>query len=96
MKHLLLTLLLTLLLLPLSAQTTDDRITRQKRVIADLEARIAREEQEISRLKKGRASAQEQARRLAMQLDARNQLMEATEQEALLLGKEIDLSLIHI
>ncbi|WP_418449829.1 murein hydrolase activator EnvC family protein [Alistipes sp.] len=90
MKHILLTLLLTLLLLPLSAQTTDDRITRQKRVIADLEARIAREEQEISRLKKGRASAQEQARRLAMQLDARNQLMEATEQEALLLGKEID------
>lgn len=93
MKHLLptlLTLLLTLLLTPLTAQTPDERIARQKRVIADLEQRIATEEQEIARLKKGRASAQEQVRRLARQIDARNQLMEATEQEALLLGQQID------
>lgn len=90
MKHALLTLLLTLMLWPLAAQTTDDAVARQKRVIADLEQRIAREEQQIAQLKKGRASAQEQARRLARQLDARNQLMEATEREAELLGQQIE------
>lgn len=39
----------------LAAQNTDQQIAAQKRLIADLEKQIAREEQEISKLKKGRA-----------------------------------------
>lgn len=47
----------------LAAQNTDQQIAAQKRLIADLEKQIAREEQEISKLKKGRASAEETVRR---------------------------------
>lgn len=73
----------------LAAQNADQKITAQKQLIADLEKRIAREEQEISKLKKGRSSAEEKARRLARQIDARNQLLDVTQKDARVLGGEV-------
>jgi peptidoglycan hydrolase CwlO-like protein len=58
-------------------------------LIADLEKQIAREEQEISKLKKGRASAEETVRRLARQIDSRNQLLDVTERDARKLEVEV-------
>ena len=56
-------------------------MAEQKRVIAALEKKIAAEEQEIARLRKGRSSTEEQVRRLARQIDSRSQLLDATEKE---------------
>lgn len=85
---LLLTLGMLLFTLGASAQT-DSRIEKQKRVIADLEKRIANEEREISKLKKGRAATEERVRRLARQIDSRSQLLDETEKQASLLREEI-------
>ena len=73
---------------PVAAQ--NDRIERQKRIIADLEQRIARGEREIASIKKGRAATEERLRRLARQIDSRSQLLDATEQQAELLRLEIE------
>ena len=84
----LLTLCLLLLCFGASAQT-DSRIEKQKKVIADLEKRIANEERAISKLQKGRAATEERVRRLARQIDSRNQLLDETEKQASLLREEI-------
>ena len=70
-----LTLAFLLFTLTAAAQT-DRRIEEQKRVIAALEKRIATEEQEISKIQKGRTATEERVRRLARQIDSRNQLLE--------------------
>ena len=83
-------LLLFTLLFTLGVRAqTDSRIEKQKKIIADLEKRIANEEREISKLQKGRAATEERVRRLARQIDSRNQLLEETEKEASLLREEI-------
>ena len=70
-----------------AAQGGRDAIEEQKRVIAALEKRIADEERAISKIQEGRAATEERVRRLARQLDSRNQLLEETEKQArLLLG----------
>ena len=73
-----LTLAFLLFTLTAAAQT-DRRIEEQKRVIAALEKRIATEEQEISKIQKGRTATEERVRRLACQIDSRNQLLDETE-----------------
>lgn len=73
----------------LAAQNNSQQIAAQKRLIADLEKQIAREEQEISKLKKGRTSAEETVRRLARQIDSRNQLLDVTEKDARKLEVEV-------
>lgn len=78
-----------LLLLAVGATAQNDRIARQKKVIADLEKRIANEEREIAKLQKGRAASEERVRRLARQIDSRTQLLDETEKEASLLREEI-------
>ena len=83
-----LSVIFLLLALGASAQT-DSRIEKQKKVIADLEKRIANEEREIAKLQKGRAANEERVRRLARQIDSRNQLLDETEKQALLLREEI-------
>ena len=65
-----------------AAAQTDRRIAEQKRVIAALEKRIATEEQEISKIQKGRTATEERVRRLACQIDSRNQLLDETEKQA--------------
>ena len=84
---LLLTLLLLLPLLPATAQ--NDRIEAQKRVIANLEKKIAAEEQQIAKLKKGRAATEERAQRLARQIESRTRLLDETQKQAQLLRAEI-------
>ena len=74
-------IILSLLLFSLAAvaqQTMDNRIVAQKKVIAALEKRIATEEREISKLQKGRSDSEERVRRLARQIDSRNQLLDET------------------
>ena len=83
-----LTLAFLLFTLTAAAQT-DRRIEEQKRVIAALEKRIATEEQEISKIQKGRTATEERVRRLARQIDSRNQLLDETEKQARLLREEI-------
>ena len=83
-----LTLAFLLFTLTAAAQT-DRRIEEQKRVIAALEKRIATEEQEISKIQKGRTATEERVRRLARQIDSRNQLLDETEKPARLLRGEI-------
>lgn len=73
---------------PAAAQN-DRRIAEQRKVIESLEQRIAAEEAQIAKLKKGRSATEERARRLAKQIEARNQLLVETEGEATLLREEI-------
>ena len=68
-----------------AAQGGRDAIEEQKRVIAALEKRIADEERAISKIQEGRAATEERVRRLARQLDSRNQLLEETEKQVRLL-----------
>ena len=83
-------LTLIFLLFSLSAVAqSDSRIEEQKRVIAALEKRIANEEQEISKLQKGRTDTEDRVRRLARQIDSRNQLLDETEKQARLLRDDI-------
>ena len=77
-----LTLLFLFAAFTAAAQGGHDAIEEQKRVIAALEKRIADEERAISKIQEGRAATEERVRRLARQLDSRNQLLEETEKQA--------------
>lgn len=76
-----LTLLFLFAAFTAEAQGGRDAIEEQKRVIAALEKRIADEERAISKIQEGRAATEERVRRLARQLDSRNQLLEETEKQ---------------
>lgn len=82
-------LTLVLLLFATAAVAQNNRIEQQKRVIEALEKKIAAEEQEISKLKKGRTANEERVRRLVRQIDSRNQLLDQTQQQADQLRREI-------
>ncbi|MBQ5903298.1 MAG: peptidase, partial [Alistipes sp.] len=88
---LLLTTLLFVATLPVTAQE-DRRVEEQKKAIAALEKKIAAEEAAIGKLQKGRKTTEERARRLARQIEQRNQLLTATEREASRVEKEVDRS----
>ena len=62
---------------------------KRKKVIADLEKRIANESGRFQKLQKGRAATEERVRRLARQIDSRNQLLDETEKQASLLREGI-------
>ena len=85
----LLTLLLSLFIINVSAQT-DSKIENQKKIIASIEKRIANEEREITKLRSGKVAAQDRIRRLARQIDNRNQLISATEKQAQLLREDLE------
>ncbi len=63
------------------SQNNDRKIADQKRKIENLERQIAEREREISGLKKGRSSAEERARKLARQIELRNELLSETEEQ---------------
>lgn len=67
----------------------DARIEAQKRLIADLEKKIAGGERQIATLRSGRASAEQTLRSLALQIDSRNRLMDITEKEVSELAMEV-------
>lgn len=81
--------LLTLFTAAAVSAQNDSKIAEQKRVVEALEKKIAAEEQEIAKLKRGRSDTEERVRRLARQIDDRTQLMTETEAEAGLIGEEI-------
>ena len=85
---LLLTILLFVATLPVTAQE-DRRVEEQKKAIAALEKKIAAEEAAIDKLQKSRKTTEERARRLARQIEQRNQLLTATEREASRVEKEV-------
>ena len=84
-----LTLLFLFAAFTAAAQGGRDAIEEQKRVIAALEKRIADEERAISKIQEGRAATEERVRRLARQLDSRNQLLEETEKQVRLLRNNV-------
>lgn len=92
--HTLLRLLLCLLvaavcgLLPARAQN-DARLKEQKAKIARLEKEIAREEENIRKLRQSKSSAKECIRRVARQISNRNRLIEETEKELDLINEDI-------
>ena len=85
---LLTSLLLLVATLPVTAQE-DRRVEEQKKAIAALEKKIAAEEAAIGKLQKSRKTTEERARRLARQIEQRNQLLTATEREASRVEKEV-------
>lgn len=91
MKQLLILLTSLLLLVATSSVTAqeDRRVEEQKKAIAALEKKIAAEEAAIGKLQKSRKTTEERARRLARQIEQRNQLLNATEREATRVEKEV-------
>ena len=91
MKQLLILLTSLLLLVATSSVSAqeDRRVEEQKKAIAALEKKIAAEEAAIGKLQKSRKTTEERARRLARQIEQRNQLLNATEREASRVEKEV-------
>lgn len=82
MKRLPILLLFTLFsILPLPAQKSapDGKVADQKRIVERLERQIAQGEKELAGIKKDRSSAEQRARRLARQIESRNDLLAASE-----------------
>lgn len=76
--------------LPVSAQQNNTKIAAQRRIIADLEKKIADEERKISNLKNNKASTQERVRILTRQIQNRDDLLSANERQLRLLQREIN------
>ncbi len=79
---------------PAHAQTS--KAEEQRRIIARLEASIAKEEKELARLKKSRASQQKLVNSLIRQIEKRNALINATDRQIKELNKEINTSTARI
>ena len=79
-----------MMFLPTLAQTS--KIEEQKRVIADLERSIAREEKELAQLKKNQSSAEKQIRSLTKQIEKRNALIRETTRQIKQLTNEVNAS----
>lgn len=85
-------LLLAAMLLPsatLLAQNSK-KIADQRKKIAEIEGQIAAEQKKIDELKRNKAANEEQIRRLTQQIENRNDLLEANEEQARLLQIVID------
>lgn len=74
---------------PAQQSDNDRKIAEQRRIIAELERGIADGERELNGLQKGRKTAQARADKLTRQIVAREQKLQATERQALLLQDEI-------
>lgn len=68
----------------------DKKIADQRKVIADLERQIANEEKNISKLKNDKSSNEEKIRRLSRQIENRNDLLQANEQQSRLLQSDVN------
>ncbi len=91
MKRVLAAIILLLALFsPAVAQTS--KIEQQKRVIANLERSIAREEKRLAQLKKDKASAEKQVRVLTKQIEKRNALIRETTRQIKQLTAEVTAS----
>lgn len=95
LRNLILTLILVLATIsPLSAQSS--KVDEQRRIIANLEASIAKEERQLATLKKNKASKQKLVNSLIRQIEQRNALINATNRQLKELNKEIAASTSRI
>lgn len=90
LQQYILTLVLLLMVAPAFAQSS--KIDQQKRVIANLERSIAREEKQLEQLKKSKASAEKQVRSLTKQIEKRNALIRETTRQIKQLTAEVNAS----
>lgn len=90
LQQYILTLVLLLMVAPAFAQSS--KIDQQKRVIANLERSIAREEKQLAQLKKSKASAEKQVRSLTKQIEKRNALIRETTRQIKQLTAEVNAS----
>ncbi len=75
-----------------SAVAQTSKIDQQKRVIANLERSIAREEKQLAQLKKNKASAEKQIASLTKQIEKRNTLIRETTRQIKQLTAEVNAS----
>ena len=90
LQQYILTLVLLLMVAPAFAQSS--KIDQQKRVIANLERSIAREEKQLAQLKKSKASVEKQVRSLTKQIEKRNALIRETTRQIKQLTAEVNVS----
>lgn len=95
LRDLILTLTLTLMATTTLFANTD-KVEEQRRIIAKLEASIAKEERELASLKKNKASKQKLVNTLIRQIEQRNSLINATNRQLKELNREIAASSVRI
>ena len=83
--------LLLCLTVPAAGQKGDlqRQIAEKQRAIDALEKQIARGEQELTSIKKGKNSEQQSVRRLSRQIASRRQLLDETESQLSLLAEQL-------
>ena len=94
LREVILTLVLLFMMAPAVAQTS--KIEQQKKVIANLERSIAREEQQLAQLKKNKASTEKQVAALTKQIEKRNALIKETTRQIKRLTEEVNDSELRI
>ena len=95
LRNLILALILTLMATTTLFANTD-KVEEQRRIIAKLEASIAKEERELASLKKNKASKQKLVNSLIRQIEQRNALINATNRQLKELNREIATSSVRI
>ncbi len=90
-RLLLLSALIATCLLALNAKESS-KIDRQREIIASLERQISQGEQEVSKLRKNQNTTQQRVKTLANQVETRNRLISAQNDQIELLTKEIKLT----
>ncbi len=90
MRKLLLTLTLSLLLLFSASAQQQGLVDAQKRIIATIEKLIADGEKAISSIRSDKSTAQKRVQSLASQVEQRNRLLAAQQQQIALLTADID------
>ncbi|MFI3278120.1 MAG: peptidoglycan DD-metalloendopeptidase family protein [Rikenellaceae bacterium] len=88
LRPLLSALIFTLSIYTVNAKTTS-KVDRQREIIASLERQINKGEQEVSKLRKDKSTTQQRVQALARQVDARNGLIAAQNDQIKLLTTEI-------
>ena len=92
MKRLYILTFVMLVVFAQSAVAQTSKIDQQKRVIANLERSIAREEKQLAQLKKNKASAEKQIASLTKQIEKRNTLIRETTRQIKQLTAEVNAS----
>ena len=92
LKRLYILTLTMLLAFAQPAQGQTSKIEQQKRIIANLERSIAKDERQLAQLKKNKASTEKQVASLTKQIEKRNALISETTRQIKQLTAEVDAS----
>ncbi len=93
-KLLSLTLLLLLAALPAAAQKNS--VETQKQIIATIEKQIAESERQIGSIRKDKSATERRVQQLASQVEQRNRLLAAQQQQLRLVSAEIDITSVRL